>query len=82
MFNGRFLPVKTLNFERDKRNTRRMFSNFTGITYMPVGGNDRDWSCLDTLGSRKLSSYGLVDESEKGAFEIFIELARLKTSLA
>jgi hypothetical protein len=81
MFSGRFLPVKTLNFERDKRNTRRMFSHYTGITYMPVGGNDKDWSCLDTSGSRKLSSHGLVDESEKGAFEIFLELARLKTSI-
>lgn len=78
MISGHFLPADNLVFERDKRNTRRMRSNFSGDTFLPVGGNDREWSCL---GGKKPSSELLIEESEQGAYEIFLELARLKTAI-
>jgi hypothetical protein len=81
MINGQFLILDNLLFERDKRNMRRMYSSSTGITYMPVGGNDKEWYCMDTIGSKKLSPKYLIDDSEQGALEIFLELARLKTSI-
>jgi len=77
MFRGEFFP-ENLVFERDGKNVRRMYSNFSGDNYLPVGNNDREWSCL---GKPKPSAEELIEDSEKGAFEIFIELARLKTSI-
>ena len=78
MFKGEFFP-ENLVFERDGKNIRRMYSNFKGDKYIPVGDNDREW--WRYLGKSKPSSEELIEESEKGAFEIFIELARLKTSI-
>lgn len=78
MFKGEFFP-ENLVFERDGKNIRRMYSNFKGDKYIPVGDNDREW--WSYLGKSKPSSEELIEESEKGAFEIFIELARLKTSI-
>ena len=77
MVRGQFFP-DALSFERGKRNVRRMYSGLSGDLYLPVGDNDREWSCL---GKENLSSHILIDDSEKSAFEIFIELARLKTSI-
>ena len=77
MIRGQFLP-ETLSFERDNKNIRRMYSGLRGDSYLPIGGNDREWSCL---GRKNLSSTTLIDQSDKSAFEIFIELARLKTSI-
>ena len=77
MIRGQFLP-ETLLFNRDKGNIRRMYSSVRGVSYMPVGGNDREWSCL---GRKNLSSTTLIDDSEKSAFEMFIEFARLKTAM-
>ena len=77
MIQGQFLP-QTLSFVREKGNVRRMYSTLSGDSYLPVGNNDREWSCL---GKKNLSSHTLIDDSDKSAFEIFIELARLKTSI-
>lgn len=77
MIRGQFFP-QTVSFVRDKGNIRRMYSAIHGDSYLPVGSNDREWSCL---GKENLSSHTLTDDSEKSAFEIFIELARLKTSI-
>ena len=77
MIQGQFFP-QTVSFVRDKGNVRRMYSATRGDSYLPVGSNDREWSCL---GKENLSSHTLIDDSEKSAFEIFIELARLKTSI-
>ena len=77
MFVGEFFP-KNLMFERNGKNIRRMYSNFSEDKYLPIGNSDKEWSCL---GKPKLSSERLIYDSEKGAFEIFIELARLKTSI-
>ena len=77
MIHGQFFP-HTVSFVRDKGNVRRMYSATRGDSYLPVGGNDREWSCL---GRKNLSSTTLIDDSDKSAFDIFIELARLKTSI-
>lgn len=77
MIKGQFFP-RYLSFERDAKNIRRMHDDLHGDSYLPVGGNDREWSCL---GKGNLSPKILLDDSEKSAFEIFIELARLKTSI-
>lgn len=77
MIQGQFIP-EPLSFVREKGNVRRMYSAYRGDSYLPVGGNDREWSCL---GRKNLSSTTLIDDSDKSAFEIFIELARLKTSI-
>ena len=77
MIQGQFLP-QTVSFVREKGNVRRMYSDIRKALYLPVGSNDREWSCL---GKENLSSHTLIDDSEKSAFEIFIELARLKTSI-
>ena len=55
-----------------------MYSAIRCDSYLPVGGNDKEWSCL---GKENLSSHTLIDDSDKSAFDIFIELARLKTSI-
>jgi len=82
MIHGHFLaPGDSLSFERDKRNLRRMHSIY-GEVYVPVGGNDREWSYLSkTLSSSEKSKYTQFDDSIQGAFEIFLELARLKTAI-
>ena len=77
MIQGQFFP-EPLSFVREKGNVRRIYSAFSGDSYLPVGGNDREWSCL---GGKNLSSTTLIDDSDKSAFDIFIELARLKTSI-
>ena len=77
MIKGQFFP-RYLSFERDTKNIRRMHDDLHDDSYLPVGGNDREWSCL---GKGNLSPKILLDDSEKSAFEIFIELARLKTSI-
>lgn len=77
MIHGQFFP-ETLSFVREKGNIRRMYSAFRGDSYLPVGGDDKEWSCL---GKENLSSHTLIDDSDKSAFEIFIELARLKTAI-
>ena len=91
MIRGQFFP-DALSFERDGKNVRRMYSSCRGDSYLPVGDNDREWSCLGkdnlpslilryrTIGVNK-NALILIDDSEKSAFEIFIELARLKTSI-
>ena len=79
MVNGQFLP-ESLFFERSNRNLRRIYSDF-GKTYFPVGENDREWNYLgDKIPSANSPIYQ-YDDSVQGAFEIFIELARLNTSI-
>jgi hypothetical protein len=79
MVNGHFLP-QSLFFERSSKNLRRMHSAFEK-TYLPVGGNDKEWSYLgDKIPSANNQIY-LYDDSVQGAFEIFLELARLNTSI-
>jgi len=79
MINGQFLPYDNLLFERNNNNIRRMYSPLYGETFLPVGGNDREWLCTTTSEGKRLSLYNLTDNTEQGAFEIFLELARLKT---
>lgn len=88
MVQGKF-PLENMNFERYGANVRRMVRD-NGTVYKPVDGNDREW---DSLGGRFPSAsdefkfYGRPinsieeDTSDGGAFEIFIELARLYTSI-
>lgn len=82
MINGHFLaPGDSLSFAREKRNLRRMHSLY-GEVFSPVGGNDREWSYLSrTLSPSEKSKYTQFDDSIQGAFEIFLELARLKTAI-
>ena len=76
MIQGKFFP-NPISFVRDKGNIRRMYSDISYESYLPVGGNDRAWSCS----GKDLDSFGQINASEKSAFEIFIELARLYTSI-
>ena len=85
MINGSFFP-EHLQFERNGANVRRMIRK--GKQYLPVGTNDKEW---DFLGQRVGSNikedfvYNRTvleeDNSAGGAFEIFLEFARLKTSI-
>ena len=85
MINGSFAP-EHLQFERNGANVRRMIRK--GKQYLPVGTNDKEW---DFLGQRVGSNikedfvYNRTileeDNSAGGAFEVFLELARLKTSI-
>ena len=85
MINGSFTP-EHLQFERNGANVRRMIRK--GKQYLPVGTNDKEW---DFLGQRVGSNikedfvYNRTileeDNSVGGTFEIFLELARLKTSI-
>lgn len=80
MISGQFLSGG-LSFERSKGNIRRMQRGPNRNIYMPVGGNDREW---DFGGYRIPSTNSTIlmdDDPFSGMFEIFIELARLKTSL-
>jgi hypothetical protein len=79
MTNGHFLPGESLTFERGKNNLRRMYS--VEKTYMPVGGNDREWSYMGDKISPSNRRQFVDEDSIQGAFEIFLELARLKTSI-
>ena len=75
MVNG-YLTERSLFFERSNRNLRRIHSDFEK-TYLPVGGNDREWNYLgDRISLDQVSDY-----SNQGAFEIFLELARLQMAL-
>lgn len=78
MIQGQIFLPQAISFVRDKRNVRRMYSTNISNSYLPVGGNDKEWS---SLSKERLSSHNLINDSEKSAFEIFIELARLKTSI-
>lgn len=89
MIKGRF-PLDKLIFERTGANVRRM-KRSDGTIFMPVKGNDREW---DQLGGRLPSvsentvqkthrplNFIEKDNTDGGAFELFIEFARLYTSI-
>ena len=80
MINGQFMSEGGhWSFERGKNNIRRMNDLF-GNAYLPVGNNDREWSCLgNKISPSDKTKYIQFWESVQGAFEIFLELARLKT---
>ena len=79
MIEGRF-PNKHLSFERYGANIRRM--NCYGKQYLPVAGNDRAWSCLGTgMIDRGEDMCGKSESTLCGAYELFIEFARLYTSI-
>ena len=73
------LPPDGLTFERNHCNARKIYRDKK--IDLPVSGNDKLWECagrdLISGNSRTFTN----DDSTKGAFEIFIELARLKTSI-
>lgn len=71
-----FLPDKSLKFERTNRNIRRINDNES--TFMPVGGNDKDWN---VYGKRIDNITYLKNSVENGVYEIFMELSRLNTSI-
>ena len=65
-----------LYFERSGKNIRRIKNN--GYTYMPVGNSDKDWDCF----GKKLDTHIFRGEDPSyAAYEIFMELAKLKTSI-
>ncbi len=68
------LPNDNLWFERTKTtNVRRIHDRFN--TYLPAGYNDREWSL-------SVKSYApKTDNVYHSAFEIFMQLARLNTSV-
>lgn len=78
MVNAKF-PLEGLRFERTGNNVRRIYRDKR--IYMPVSGNDKAW---EHNGRELLAGDYRVyanDDSTKGAFEIFMELARLFTSI-
>lgn len=75
MVNGTYL-LGHLKFERKNDNIRRM--KIGEITLLPHGDNDRDWGISPAI-LPVLQGYD--DNSTRGMYEIFIELARLYTTL-
>jgi hypothetical protein len=71
---GEYSMHSNLKFVRDGNNVRRMNSS-GDRALLPHGDNDKEWGLSPevTPDKEEYSSYGL--------FEIFIELARLHTSL-
>lgn len=68
--------ISNLKFERTNQNTRRLsYGGYYGRTFLPHGDNDREWGLPAEL------TPGLAENSTSGLFEIFIELARLHTTL-
>lgn len=80
MINGRF-PYKNLTFERYGANIRRI--KCYDKQYTPVADNDREWDCAGRRisGSCEYINRAEDDNSVGGAFELFIEFARLYTSI-
>ena len=65
-----------LRFERNKNNIRRLYSYDAKL--LPYGDNDKEWGLSkDILPIRHQRG----DNSSTGVFEIFIELARLYTTM-
>ena len=78
MIYGKF-PSEGLRFERNINNVRRIYRDKK--IYLPQSGNDKAW---EHAGRELLAGDYRVfanDDSTKGAFEIFLELARLFTSI-
>lgn len=78
MINGRY-QFGHLRFERtngNSNNLRRMFCDDHPM--LPHGDNDREWGITAEI-LPVLHRYG--DNSTRGMYEIFLELARLHTSL-
>ena len=72
-------PIEGLRFNRWGNNRRHITRDDEIFT--PINGNDKAWNYY---GKRLASNSYIVhakDNSTCGAFEIFLELARLKTSL-
>lgn len=77
------LPLERISFNRYGANVRRLKKQ--GMQFLPVGENDREWSnTAGTIISPSSDSniwYSKEDNAVGGAFEIFMELARLHTSI-
>ncbi len=70
-------PSHGLSFERGGRNIRRMKRH--NDNYMPISGNDREWDCC---GNRLPSvTKSNKDDANAGCYELFLEFARLYTSI-
>ena len=83
MVKGKF-PPDDLFFERQKSNLRRLSGSETS-NFIPVGSNDKEWSHISgllpkTSNKSFLKTY-YSDDSACGAYEIFMEFARLYTSI-
>ena len=76
MVSGSF-PGRQLYFSRTNRNVRKILDPYT--THRPSGEDDREWGAYASkiIGS----SLPLKDNADDGAYEIFMELARLYTSI-
>ena len=76
MITGSF-PGRQLSFSRTSRNVRRILDPYT--THRPYGGNDKEWGAyaVKMIGS----SRPLMESANDGAYEIFMELSRLYTSI-
>ena len=78
MIQGSF-PLENISFVRQKPNIRRMIQR--GQQFSPIDGNDREWDCLGRRIPSDLTCMTYYDDSAGGAFELFIEFARLYTSI-
>ncbi len=82
MIEGRY-PLEHMTFERRGANVRRLKKH--NSQYLPIAGNDREWNCNGTRISGvcgdNLWYAGREDNAISGAFEIFMEMARLHTSV-
>lgn len=73
------LPSERMEFERKGVNVRRMKCN--GNLYLPVAGKEKVWEHSGTHLTSNDCVATVENNSRGGAFEIFMELARLKTSV-
>ena len=69
--------IPKIKFERKNGNIRRM--EYLSGSILPYGDNDREWVGLSAECLPIYQRYG--DNSTRGMYEIFIELARLYTTL-
>ena len=76
-------PLEKMTFNRYGNNTRRLKKQET--CFLPVAENDREWLSTSGLRISPSSSENLwyvnEDNAVGGAFEVFLELARLHTSI-
>ena len=78
MIYGKF-PSEGLRFERFGDNVRRIYRDKK--IYLPIQGNDKAWehNGRELFAGDRRAFYN--DDSTHGAIELFLELARLRTSI-
>ena len=82
MVEGRY-PLEHMTFVRRGANVRRIRKSKS--QFLPIAGNDREWACngsrISSTSGNNLWYAGEEDNAISGAFEIFMEMARLHTSV-